>query len=195
MGNFDLDNDELLAFVRINIENRELEPALIKLKTIVGSGDAPAEAYLIAARLYASLGLFSKSQEHYKLYNSAEPQNTIGRFELGMTLFDSNDNTGALEHWKLILDDNPTHPPALFYIALAQAKLGDIATAQSHLDILMKSVVADNAYFQKGRELAASLASQQGVGKTMDKPIAIDAYSEDNGSEDSTALSEDKVTH
>jgi len=195
MGSFDLDTDELLAFVRINIENRELEPALLKLKTIMGNSDVPAEAYLIAARLYASLGLFLKSQEHYKLYNSAEPQNTIGRFELGMTLFDSNDDTGALEHWKLILDDNPTHPPALFYTALAQAKLGDIATAQSQLDILMKSVAADNAYFQKGRELAASLDAQQGTGKGMDKPVAIDAYSEDNSAEASTTLSEDKVTH
>jgi len=190
MASFDLDNDELLAFVRINIENRELEPALIKLKTIMGSGEVPAEAYIIAARLYATLGLFLKSQEHYKLFNAAEPDNTIGRFELGMTLFDSNDNTGALDHWKLILEGSPTHPPALFYTALAKVKLGDIATARSHLAILMKSVAADNAYFQKGRELAASLDAQQGIGKTMDKPVAIDAYSEDNGS-----VPEDKVTH
>lgn len=195
MGSFDLDTDELLAFVRINIEKREFEPALKKLKVIIGSDDVPAEAYLIAARLYATLGLFLKSQEHYKLFNAAEPENTIGRFELGMTLFDSNDNTGALEHWKLILDANPTHPPALFYSALAQAKLADLATAQNHLDVLMKSVAADNAYFQKGRELAASLDAQQGAGNIMDKPVAIDAYSEDNGAEDPAAVSEDKVTH
>lgn len=194
MASLELDNEELLAFIRINIENRELEPALTKLKIVLGSDDVPTETYLISARLYATLGLFSKSQAHYKLYNAAEPENTIGRFELGMTLFDLNDNKGALEYWALILNDNPSHPPALFYTSLAQAKLGESKSAQNNLDVLMKSVSADNAYFQKGRELAASLA-QQSVDQPVSKSTGIGAYSEDNNAETLPSASTETVTH
>ena len=175
-----LDADELLALAKLDIESRNFEAALKKLKLVVGADDTPEEAYLVMARLYATLGLFVKSQQLYESYNEAKPQNTIGRFEFGMTLFDSNNMSGALEYWDTILNENRTHPPSLFYSALAHRQLGQISKARDCLDILMKSVTPENMYFQKGKDLGLSIDLQQKEADSVSKPVAIETY---NGEE------------
>lgn len=160
MNEIVLDNDELLALAKHAIEQSNFESALVKLKTITQSEDVIVEAYLVLARLYATLKLFEKSRESYQQLLAQVPDSVLARFELGMTLFDTGAFSPAIDEWQSVLDQSQNHPPALFYSALAKANLGEINHAKSHLDTLLSSVSADNEYFQRGRDLSMRLANQ-----------------------------------
>jgi tetratricopeptide (TPR) repeat protein len=168
------DRDELLALARLDVERGQLEAALGKLKHLVAAPDRQPEALVLAARLYAQLGLMPRAQQLFEMYIAAKPDALHERFELGMTYFDSGKADRAVAMWSKVLESQPTHPPALFYTGLASAQAGKLADAKRSLDILMKSAATDNLYFSKGKELLSEIdqglvqatQARQGTGAT-----------------------------
>lgn len=153
----EFESDELLALARIDIERNALDEALRKLKQIINQSDAPAEAFSMAGRLYAQLGLWEKAKTQYQRYLKQQPSAITETFQLGMVHFDAGQKDEAKHTWDTLLEKSSLYPPALFYRALAYAEDGQNQEARLMLDVLMKSVPADNLYFSRAKELMRTL--------------------------------------
>jgi tetratricopeptide (TPR) repeat protein len=151
------DAEELVALARLDMDKGLMDQALLKLKQAFAEGEPPAEAASLMARLYAQLGLFKRAQEYYQRFLQFNPGALLERFQLGMTYFDGGQTNEALAIWEEILKETPTHPPALFYKALALAQAGNRSDAKHVLDILLTTSAPDNLYFGRAKELMQSL--------------------------------------
>jgi tetratricopeptide (TPR) repeat protein len=163
------DAQELFALARIDMERGALEQALQKIKRLIIDPNVPSEAYGLAGRLYAQLGLWDRAKELFQKYLQLNPKAVTEAFQLGMVHFDAGQTDEALKAWSDLLQKHPTHPPALFYRALALAQAGKTADARQNLDVLLKSIPNDNLYFGRGKELLQSLDSQPA---SVTKPTA-----------------------
>ena len=155
-----LDSDELVALARVDIERGAFTDALLKIKQVLADQSPPAEALALGGRLYAQLGLWQRARPCYERYLQANPNAVTEAFELGMVRFDSGDAAEARKIWSDLLGRQPTHPPSLFYRALALAQGNNAADARKDLDVLLKSASPDNLYFGRGRDLLRALDSQ-----------------------------------
>ena len=111
------DDEELLALARFDLGRDRPEEALWKLKKLLGAAEPSADAVVLAARLYAQLGLIDRAQGLFKRYLELRPGSMQETFELGMTHFDKNDLVPAQARWEEVLNALPTHPPALYYLS------------------------------------------------------------------------------
>ena len=153
----EFDSEELLALAKLDLSKSETEKALLKIKQVLADGKPPAEAYSLAAKIYAQLRLFSRAQDMFKTYVKANPDALLETFQLGMTYFDAGDRKEAINTWQKILEKQPIHPPALFYTALSFAQENDTASAKKILGTLIQSAPNDNLYFNQGKELLTSI--------------------------------------
>ena len=160
--------DELLALARLDIEGGKLDEALWKLKQVLTETTPPAEALAMAARLYAQLGLWERAKPLFQRYIEAEPKAMNEVFQLGMVNFDAGEVKEALAIWAGLLKEHPTHPPALFFTALAHSQTGQLAEARHGLDVLLKSAPADNLYFNRGKELLQAIENRPAPGRAVD---------------------------
>lgn len=154
------ETDELVALARLDIERNQLDEALWKLKQAQADAAAPAEVFAMLARLYAQLGLWDRAKPLFERYLAAEPNAVNETFQLGMVHFDSGQADEATRIWDKLLLTQPTHPPALFYRALAKQQLGQPAEARHSLDVLLKSAPPDNLYFNRAKELLQVIETQ-----------------------------------
>jgi tetratricopeptide (TPR) repeat protein len=160
--------DELLALARLDIEGGKLDEALWKLKQVLTETTPPAEALAMAARLYAQLGLWERAKPLFQRYIEAEPKAMNEIFQLGMVNFDGGAVKEALAIWAGLLKDHPTHPPALFFTALAYSQTGQMTEARHGLEVLLKSAPADNLYFTRGKELLHAIENQPAQGRGVE---------------------------
>jgi len=151
------ESDELVSLARLNIERGEVEEALWKLKQVIAEANPPAEALAMSARLYAQLGLFERAKPLFQRYLVMQPNAVNEIFQLGMVHFDAGQQAEALKIWDGLLRTQPTHPPALFYRALALHQLDQSPEARHSLDILLKSAAPDNLYFNRAKELLQTI--------------------------------------
>lgn len=175
----DFDAQELFALARIDFERGALEPTLQKVKRLIKDPEVPNDAIALAARLYAQLGLWDRAKELFERYLKLNPQAITEVLQLGMVHFDAGQRDEALKIWATLLQKEPTHPPALFYSALAHAQSGRLADARNSLDVLLKSAPNDNLYFGRGKELLQSLDAQQSSATAQKEtfpPLTKDAY-------------------
>ena len=156
-----LDTDELIALIKLDLEKGNIEKALLKLKEVIKDKNVPSEAYAIAARTYAQLGLFERAKDNFNRYLENNPDATTELFQLGMSHLDCGEKQEALGIWDRLLKKAPVHPPALFYKGLVLAQSGKIADAKQSLDTLLKSANVDNLYFGRAKELLQSIANDQ----------------------------------
>lgn len=158
-----LEQDELLALARIDVEKGELEAALIKLKQILMKENPIPDAISMLARLYAQIGLYTKAQEFFGRYVEMKPDADVEYFQLGMTYFESGQNERAQEIWDDILTKKPEHPPSLYYKSLILTRTDKHSEAKELLDVLLKTAAPDNLYFQRGKELLMALEAGKNV--------------------------------
>lgn len=154
----DFDREELIALAIYDLSREQIEPALAKLKRAIATDKHIDRAHALLAKIYAQLKLYNRAAEYFELYLDHFPKATQERFELGMAVLDGGAPKSALEIWAPLLAD-ASHPPAMFYSALAHAELQDAAAARKQLDILLKSVAPDNLYFNRAKELLISIDS------------------------------------
>lgn len=159
----DFELDELLALAQLDLEKGNIENALRKLKRLVAAKNPPIEAYTMAARTYAQLGLFERAKALFKSYLKHNPDAIVESFQLGMTHFDAGEKEEAMTIWDAIIKKEPVHPPALFYRGLVLAQQGKTADAKQSLDTLMQSAPADNLYFNRAKELLQALNNGQAI--------------------------------
>jgi len=155
------DADELLALARHDMTQERLQAALEKLKCCLAMPVPPADALPLAARLYATLGLPLRSRALLRQYLALQPEAVNERLELGRSHFDDAEPDAAQAFWEAVLERHPTHPPALYYSALLQARQGKPMAARRHLDVLLHSAAADNLYVGRARQLLASFDGAQ----------------------------------
>jgi tetratricopeptide (TPR) repeat protein len=151
------DADELVALARHDLQQGRLADALAKLKIVLNGANPPTIAMAMAARIYAELRLFDRARPLFEKFLTENAGATDETFQLGMVYFDTGDLDQALELWDRVLKDQPTHPPALFFSAMAHARKGRGADARRALDIIIMSAPPDNLYFEKAREFLPSL--------------------------------------
>lgn len=172
--------DELVALARLDIERGVLDEALWKLKQAIMEASPPAEALAMTARLYAQLGLWERAKPLFQRYLEIEPRAVNEAFQLGMVHFDAGQASEAVKIWENLLKDHPTHPPALFYRALAASHAGQPAEARRSLDVLLKSAPPDNLYFNRAKELLLAIENQPAAtGLASTEPLRLapkDAY-------------------
>ncbi len=154
--NKDFDREELIALAINDLSRDQIEPSLAKLKLAISSDKKIDKAQSLLAKIYAQLKLFDRAIYFFQLYLEHHPSAIQERFELGMVTLDNGNPKSALEIWDPLLGDT-NHPPAIFYSAVAYAELDEVAAARRQLDILLKSVAPDKLYFNRGKELLASL--------------------------------------
>ncbi len=179
------DAEELIALARLDIERGQLDEALWKIKQALKAPSPPAEGLAMGARLYAQLGLFDRAKDLFERYLNLEPDAINEAFQLGMVHFDAGQMQEAKKLWDELLTKFPTHPPAMFFRALIMARENDTVQAGQLLDKLLKTVPADNLYFERAKELLQSIQSGQtpatrpkvnGVQKEPTRVAAKDAY-------------------
>jgi tetratricopeptide (TPR) repeat protein len=163
-----LASDELLALARVDIERGAFSDALVKIKQVLADPAPPAEAFALGGRLYAQLGLWQRARSCYERYLQTNPNAVTEAFELGMVRFDSGDAVEAGKIWSNLLSKHPTHPPSLFYRALALAQENNAADARKDLDVLLKSAPPDNLYFGRGRDLLRAIDSRPATAASGD---------------------------
>jgi len=163
----DLDGDELLALARHELQRGEHESALLKLKRLVSQKKSPAEALAVMARLYGQLGLPERARKSFEKYLEVNPGAAHETFELGVTYFDEGNDGRALDCWKRALELQPTHPPALFFSALAHSRTGDVAESRRQLDVLLKAAPADNLYAERARDLLKTFGTIEPAGSML----------------------------
>jgi tetratricopeptide (TPR) repeat protein len=174
-----LEQDELLALARIDIEKGQLESALLKLKQITAEKKPLADALSMLARLYAQLGLYTKAQQFFKKYVETNPDAEIEYFQLGMTYFEAGENDKAEEIWNDILTKKSTHPPSLYYKSLSLARSKNHSEAKAGLSLLLNSVSPDNLYFQRGKELLTAIEAGNNISSINADDSKVDKTAQD----------------
>lgn len=154
------ESDELLALIKIDVEQNKMDEALYKLKHLTIKSDAPEESYSLLARVYAKLGLYRRAREWYTKFINNQPEAIIEKFQLGLTYHDEELNDEAVKVWDELLLAEANYPPALFYKALVFSNAGHIVDAQAMLNALFETAQQDNIYVEQGRELAKTLDEQ-----------------------------------
>lgn len=157
------DGIELAALIRVDMDNNHFEGALAKIKTALAQQNPPLIIQAFAAQLYAQLKIFDRAITHYENFLKDVPEAITEQFQYGMVHFEMDQIDRAVEIWSQVLQKHATHPPALFYSAIAQLRMNNRADAQRHLEVILKSAPADNRYFVEAKELINQLehASQQ----------------------------------
>lgn len=179
------DAEEFIALARIDVERGQLDEALWKIKQALKAPAPPAEGLAMGARLYAQLGLFDRAKDLFERYLKLEPNAINETFQLGMVHFDAGQTQEAKKLWDELLAKFPTHPPAMFFRALIMARENEAAAAAQLLERLLKSVPADNLYFERAKELLQTIQTGQapvvqpkanGAQKEPTRIAAKDAY-------------------
>lgn len=163
------DQHELLALVKLDIENKQLEGALAKLKHLTQQDACPAEAYSIAGKLYAQLQLFEHAEAMFQRFLAIHPNEQHTQFELGMVMLDQSKADEALKQWSKILEQDAMHPPSLFYSAAANLQLGKLSESKSLLEIILQHIPASNLYYGRAREELARLGSDTELNEKSDE--------------------------
>jgi tetratricopeptide (TPR) repeat protein len=152
-----LDNEEASALVKWHMEQNQLDKALMMTKSLLDGKTVDDEIQLLAARLYAQLRLFEKAQQLFNQYIDKNPTASHVKFQLGMTLFDSEKTEEAIQTWSSILAEQPYNPPALFYLALAYLKQDNKEDAIRKLQTILTNIPTENLYFGKAKDLISGL--------------------------------------
>lgn len=151
-----LDQEELLALARIDVENNALSDALVKLKYAnrLSSDD---ECLAMLARVYARIGLFTKAKAHFEQFLSRNSEALVEKFQYGMTHFDSNDDENALKVFQEILQSQKDHPPALYYSALIYSRKLENNKAIQNLELLLSTAPKENLFYLQADELLSNI--------------------------------------
>lgn len=154
-----LDQEELLALARIDIENNALSDALVKLKYAKRQVESD-ESLVMLARLYARIGLFEKAKSHFEQFLHNNPEALVEKFQYGMTHFDSNDDEHALKVFQEILQSQNDHPPALYYSAVIYSRKLENDKATQYLGLLLSTAPKDNLFYLRAGELLSNITDQ-----------------------------------
>lgn len=169
----ELDRDELIALAKMDLTKDLIEPALLKLKRAQKLNPAIDQVTALLAKIYAELKLFDRASTLFEQYLETFPGAINDRFQFGMVQLESGSPDTAIQVWNPILENDPTHPPALYYTALALLELNQVADSKRNLNVLLQTTPADNLYFSRSKELLSKIDSNQSL-SASDKKLLSD---------------------
>lgn len=150
--------DELLALAQLDLSENKVESALGKLKYARQHlTQYPDLIVVLLAKIYAQLRLFDRAKPLFAEYLDRYPNAINERFQFGMVHLDCNEPEAAAEIWATVMHQSPTHPPCLYFSAIAYLELNQTSEAKRLLDILLQTAPADNLYFGRAKDLLTNL--------------------------------------
>lgn len=153
----EFDAEELLALARMDVDNGNIAEALYKVKSGLALDSYPDDLIALAGKIYAQMGLFDRAAAYLDEFLAKSPDSITEKFERGMIHLDTKEPQLALETWNDVLQTAPTHPPSLYYCAIANLTLKQVAEANRHINVLLKSAEVDNLYYGKAKKLLVSI--------------------------------------
>lgn len=147
------DVDELLALARMDLQEKNCQESLWKIKLAMGKCDDGHEAYALAGRVYAQIGLYDKARDAYVNYITHNPDAILERFQHGMVLFDMGDFEKAQATWQELLQQSPGYPPALYYMAICWLQADNKDKAMQLITELKNTAPKDNYYVNLAIEM------------------------------------------
>lgn len=157
------DVEELLALARMDLEKNSYQESLWKIKLAMKKCKQGEEAYALAGRVYAQIGLYEKANVAYQAFIDHNPDATLERFQLGMSLFDSGEIEQAQKNWESLLEISPVYAPALYYMAVSYLHTDNIDLTRSYSATLLSSVEPDNYYYGLTQQLLEKLEQEEQV--------------------------------
>lgn len=140
------DQGELLALIRFDLENKNYDMALEKIKFSLAQEVFPVEVYAYAGKIYASLFLFDKAKISFEAYLSHVPNAYVELFQLGMIERDTGNRTQSIEIWRRVLDIHPDYTDALFYLGETCIALNMVEEGRDWLFRLLETA-PDNSHY------------------------------------------------
>ena len=160
-----LDKYELVALARLDLEKERFDQALVRLKQAASlDGEELPDISALLGATYARLRLWDRAQAALSAFLTLRPDALNERFQLGMTYFDSGDHARALEVWQQVLGRAKLHPPALYYSALANARLGRLQPALEYCQTVLSTAAQDNLFHGRAKELLEQLRADPKAG-------------------------------
>lgn len=149
--------DELLALAQIDLNDNKIDHALGKLKYAHHhTAQCPDVVLALLAKIYAQLRLFDRAKPLFAEFLDQHPDAINERFQYGMVHLDSGEPEKSIEIWSAVIQQSPTHPPCLYFSAIARLELNQPNEAKRLLDILLQTAPVDNLYFGRAKELLAN---------------------------------------
>lgn len=147
------ESDELMALALLDMKSQSYQSALEKVKSVQTRGDFPVEAFALAGKIYATLGLFDRAKESFSNYIDRVPDAYIEHFQLGMVEKDSGNYQRAIDVWTSVLERQPNYPEALFYLGDLCIRLDRIDEARKWLLALLETAPDESEFIPLADQL------------------------------------------
>lgn len=119
---------ERLSEATLAAKSGDFEQAILQLKSILAKASGNEVAWGMLAATYAQIGMTERALDGYARVLEINPDNTLARFQLGLTLLMASRPQEALDAWQRCLTDDDFM--AHFHSGLALLQLGKPAEAQ-----------------------------------------------------------------
>ena len=115
-------------------------------------------ANVVIANAYFDSGAFEKAAEHYSKALTVNPDDVNARTDLGATFVERPipDYDRAIKEFQKTLSADPKHAPSLYYLGVAQFRMGDTSAAQETLSRLEQTDPNSALVERLRRNLAAN---------------------------------------
>lgn len=147
------EEDELLALSRFDMKNHRYDSALEKLKVLLERERVLIDAFALAGKLYASLGLYERAKHAFTVYTENVSDAYLELFQLGMVEKDMGNLDGAKEIWSKVLELSPNHAEALYFLGEACFQQNDIESARDWLFRLLETAPDESEYIALADQL------------------------------------------
>lgn len=148
---------EMLALIRFDMNAKNYNLALEKIKYMFSQGELPVEIFALAGKTYASLNLFDKAKDNFESYLKLVPDAYIELFQLGMVERDLGNTSASIEIWKNVLNVQENYPDALFYLGETCVSLDKIEEAREWLFKLLETAPDSSQYIKMADQLLNSI--------------------------------------
>lgn len=160
MNYSNFDPEELFALAKYDFSKNEYEPALSKLKVLIGRNQTLLDSYSLAGRIYATLELFEKAKECFSIFVKNAPEAIEERFQLGVVDYNLGNLEDALSMWDELLESYPGFPPALYHKALVMIDKDEVQQATDLLNSLLETAPEGDAHIAMADEMLSKLSLQ-----------------------------------
>lgn len=147
------EQDELLALIRQDMNKKNYDSALEKVKVVLSRERVPVEVLSLAGRIYAMIGLFERARIAFGDFVERSPGSYLELFQLGMVEKDLGNYEKAIEIWTSVLEIEQNYPEALFYLGDICIQLTRIEEARAWLLQLLETAPDDSEFIPMADQL------------------------------------------
>jgi tetratricopeptide (TPR) repeat protein len=162
------------VYLQVLVLNAENQTAVPLARKLLARAPHDADFLYLNGVLERTAGDFAVARKHLQEAARLDPNRYSTRFNLGCTLEQLQDNTGAKEQLQKAIELDPTEPESHFELAKVLRKLGETDAAQQQLIVYQKQLKdkSDHA-------LAAQKSTQAAEAVRLgDKQKAVALYRE-----------------